>query len=110
MRLYPLGAPRAVIDHPVWGNFAADPDHGGFDLPDELSDEMHSFHHRGKKIWETEDERSERLHGDETARQRDPATLYAAIGELVSLARKAGAADSAPETAKAAPRAATAAK
>jgi hypothetical protein len=62
MRLYPYNAPRTVIDHPVWGHFEADSDRG-FDLPDELSDELGSFRHRGKPLFETEDERSLREHG-----------------------------------------------
>ena len=84
-RLYPKGAPREAIDHPDWGHFNADPDHGGFDLPDEMSDEMHSFHHRGKPVWETEDERSLRQHGEELARRRDPAALYDAVGDFTSV-------------------------
>jgi hypothetical protein len=40
MRIYPYkGAPREVFDHPQWGHFEADME-GGFDLPDELSDEL----------------------------------------------------------------------
>ena len=97
MRLYPLNAPRTVIDHPVWGHFEADPDHGGFDLPDEMSDEMHSFHLRGKPMWESEDERSVRLHGEESARRRDPESLYNAVAELLGLAKRAGIAESAED-------------
>jgi hypothetical protein len=90
MRLYPLNAPRTVIDHPVWGHFEAD-DHGGFDLPDEMSDELHSFSHRGKRIWETEDERSLRLHGEDLARRRDPAALYDAVDNFTGLLGKLAA-------------------
>lgn len=94
MRLYPLGATQAVIDHPQWGRFEPG-EHGGFDLPDDLSDELHSFCQRGKRIWETELERSERLHGEETERRRDPQTLYGAVAELLGLAKKAGEAQAA---------------
>lgn len=109
-RLYPIGAPRPAFDHGQWGHFDAAAD-GGFDLPDELSDEMYSFHHRGKKVWETEDERSDRLHGDEMARRRDPANLFDAVERLVALGQRVGAsqagaddgeAPAAPKRAKAA--------
>lgn len=90
MRLYPLNAPRTVVDHPVWGHYEAD-DEGGFDFPDEMSDELHSFCHRGKRIWENEDERSLRLHGDEVARRRDPQSLYAAVEKIASMAEQFGA-------------------
>ena len=92
MRLYPLNSPRTVIDHPKWGHIEADPRDGGFDLSDELSDELHSFHHRGRKLWETEDERSLRLHGDDLARRRDPAALYDAVGDVTGLFKQLGAA------------------
>ena len=94
MRLYPLNAPQQVIDHPDWGRFDAHPDHGGFDLPDELSDELHSFHHRGRRIWETEDERSERLHKADLDRRRDPASLYDAVDGFSELIRRLTAAGS----------------
>ena len=55
---------------------------GGFDFPDEMSDRLHRAHHRGRKAWETEIERDERLHGEDLARRRDPATLYDAVGEF----------------------------
>jgi hypothetical protein len=94
MRLYPRGAPRTVIDDPVWGHFEAD-EHGGFDLPDEMSDEQHSFHHRGKPAWENDDERSVRLHGEDLDRRRDPAALYDAVGDVTALFRQIGSALSA---------------
>jgi hypothetical protein len=87
MRLYPLNAPRTVHDHPEWGHFEADGE-GGFDFPDEMSDELHSFHHRGKPLWENEDERSVRLHGDEVSRQRDPQALYAAVTDIANITRQ----------------------
>jgi hypothetical protein len=92
MRLYPKGAPQAVIDHPVWGRYeviAGDgEDAGGFDLPDELSDEMHSFCYRGKRIWETEDERAERRQREGLAHRRDPAALYETVSDMADLTRQ----------------------
>jgi hypothetical protein len=91
MRLYPKGAPQAVIDHPVWGHHEAikgdGEDAGGFELPDELSDELHSFHYRGKRIWETEDERSERRQREGLAHRRDPAALYETVSDMADLTR-----------------------
>lgn len=88
MRLYPTNdVPRTVIDHPAWGHFEAG-GHGGFDLPDELSDEMHSFHHRGKRIWETEDERSDRLRLEGLAHRRDPAALFETVSGMADLTRQ----------------------
>lgn len=95
MRLYPKGAPQAVIDHPVWGRYeviAGDgEDAGGFDLPDELSDEIHSFHYRGKRIWETEDERAERRQREGLAHRRDPAALYETVSGMADLTRQLAA-------------------
>jgi hypothetical protein len=91
MRLYPKGAPQAVIDHPVWGHHEAikgdGEDAGGFELPDELSDELHSFHYRGKPIWETEDERAERRQREGLAHRRDPAALYETVSDMADLTR-----------------------
>src|SRR5580698_6241400 len=70
-----------AVDDPQYGHFVPDPAHGGFDLPDELSDRLAGFCHRGKPAWETEEQRGERLHGEDLDRRRDPAMLYDAVGE-----------------------------
>jgi hypothetical protein len=75
-----------AFDDPEYGHFEAGPD-GGFDFPDELSDRQHRFHFRGKRAWETEDERNFRLHGEESDRRRDPETLYNAVAEIAKLAQ-----------------------
>jgi hypothetical protein len=85
-----------AIDDPVFGHFEPGKDHGGFDLPDELSDQLHSIHVRKKPAWETEEERDERLHGEETARRRDPETLYAAVADIANIAKELTAAKAAP--------------
>lgn len=69
-----------AVDDPEYGHFEPDPDHGGFEFPDEMSDRLAGFHHRGKPVWETEEQRGERLHGEDLARRRDPAMLYDAVG------------------------------
>ena len=84
MRLYSR-TNAGAIDDPEFGHFDADEEHGGFDLPDELSDRMHRFHPGGRTAWETEDERAQRLHGDEQARRRDPETLYNAVEQIASI-------------------------
>jgi hypothetical protein len=76
-----------AIDDPVYGHFEPDPDHGGFDLPDELSDHLLSVHVRKKPAWEDEAGRNDRLHGEERDRRRDPESLYTAVAEIASIAK-----------------------
>lgn len=73
-----------AIDDPEFGHFGLK-DHGGFDLPDELSDRLRAFHHRGKPAWETEIERDDRTYGEETARRRDPQSLFTAVEKIAAL-------------------------
>ena len=87
MRLYSR-TNAGAIDDPAYGHFEADPDHGGFDLPDELSDQLHSVHVRKRPAWETEEERNERLHGEESARRRDPEQLYNAVADIANIAKE----------------------
>ena len=87
MRLYPLGAAQAAIDHPEYGHIKAGKG-GGFDLSDDLSDELASFCIRGKRIWETEDERSERLQREGLAARRDPAALFDTVSGMADLTRQ----------------------
>ena len=62
---------------------------GGFDFPDDDAAEViASFAVKGKKLWETEGERVERLHGMEMARRRDPASMLTAMEENAALTRK----------------------
>lgn len=78
-----------AVDDPEYGHFEPGPDHGGFDMPDELSDRLHSFHHRkGRQLWETEEQRAERTHGLEMARRRDPASMLAAMEDNQALVRQ----------------------
>jgi hypothetical protein len=96
-----------AIDDPVYGHFEPSEDHGGFDLPDELSDHLHSVHVRKKPAWETEEERDERLHGEESARRRDPEQLYNAVADIANIAKELTAmrAQPAPSVPAAAPAA-----
>ena len=82
MRLYSRTGATAH-DHPGYGRFEADAD-GGFDFPDDVADELHSFHVRKSPLWETEIERQARRGSEEEARMRDPATLAALVAQLVN--------------------------
>lgn len=87
MRLYSL-TNASAIDDPQYGHFEPDPGHGGFDLPDELADHLHSVHLRKRKAWETDTERDDRRHGEERDRRRDPETLYNAVADIATLAKQ----------------------
>lgn len=79
MRLYTLtGAAR--VDDPEFGSFTANSD-GSFDFPNPLSDRLHGFAFGGKRAWESDAEREQRIVSEELDRMRDPATLLAAIKE-----------------------------
>ncbi len=79
MRLYTLtGAAR--VDDPEFGSFTANPD-GSFDFPNPLSNKLHGFAFGGRKAWESDAEREQRIVSEELDRMRDPATLLAAIKE-----------------------------
>ena len=95
MRLY--SRMNAVAhDHPGYDEtFKPNAEDGAFDFPDDVADELHRFHQRGKPAWETEDERNLRLHGEESARRRDPEALYNAVADIANLARQAGGQQSA---------------
>lgn len=103
MRLYPLNHTPETVKDPEFGLFHVQ-EHGGFDFPDELSDRLHRHHVRGQKLWETQVERDKRLHGEEDARRRDPATMYDAVARLVELAERSGGAQAqAPDLSKLSP-------
>lgn len=95
MRLYSRTGATA-LDDPEYGHFEAGPS-GGFDFPDELSDRLHSFHVAGRPLWETDVERQHRLIAEEAARRQDPATLLAAVEQLVSAAKATAEPEPEPE-------------
>ncbi|MFI5814847.1 hypothetical protein ACIA7S_28310 [Streptomyces sp. NPDC051643] len=85
MRLYSTtGATR--LDDPEHGTFDVD-EAGGFNFPDEVSDRLHAFHMGGKAMWESDIERQQRLMSEELERRKDPATLLAAVEQLVKAAQ-----------------------
>ena len=84
MRLYPRREGTEAVDH-AGVRYTAQPD-GGFDLPHELTEQLHSVHDRGERLWEDAIERQRRLITEEAARRADPATLLAAVEQLVKQA------------------------
>lgn len=78
-----------VVDAPE-GHFEAGPD-GGFALPAALHQRLHAAHVNGKRMWEDEIERGERLHLEDLARRQDPATLYASVAGIADLFQKLAA-------------------
>jgi hypothetical protein len=92
MRLYSRIGATAVDDGDE--HYAA-ADDGGFDFPEDVGARLHSFHAAGKALWEDSIERQARMMREEAARRADPATLLAAVEQLVA----AAAASSKPEPA-----------
>jgi|ERR1700722_9402801 len=88
MRLYAIRGDVPAVTDPEYGHFTEDKDGGYFDFPDELSDRLSRFAHRRRKIWETQEERDARLHGQELARRRDPESLYTAVSGMAELTKK----------------------
>lgn len=89
MRLFTRTGATA-LDHPAFGHFDAD-ELGGFDFPNELSDQLHGFSAGGRPLWETDIERQHRTIREELERRRDPATLMDAVAQLVSAAQAVAA-------------------
>lgn len=96
MRLYTRTGATA-LDHPTYGHFDAD-EQGGFNFPNELSDQLHGFAVAGRPLWETDIERQNRLIAEEMERRRDPATLMAAVQQLVDAAQSTKAPTEPPAT------------
>jgi len=86
MRLYSLMGADQHVD-PEYGRFTPD-EAGGFDFPDEVSDALGGFAVKGRRLWETEEARADRLHGMEMARRRDPASMLTAMEDNQALVRQ----------------------
>jgi hypothetical protein len=85
MRLYTRTGATA-LDHPDYGHFDAD-DNGGFDFPDDVSEQLHRFHVGGRPAWESDIERQARLLDEERQRRQDPETLLAAVEQIMRAAQ-----------------------
>jgi hypothetical protein len=105
MRLYSRTGATAH-DQPGYGLIEPGPD-GGFDFPDDVAEEVLSFHIGKKPLWETEIGHAARLAAEEEARMRDPATLAALVAQLVKAQAPPPAVPAAPKAApaKGAPKA-----
>lgn len=99
MRLYTRTGATALTDPATGIVYEAD-EHGGFDFPDDLSDQLHRFAVRGKPMWESDVEQQNRLGREEMARRRDPASLYDAVAQLMSAAQSVQAVSVAPADAE----------
>jgi len=106
MRLYPR-AGQTAIDDPEYGHFDAGPD-GGFDLPEDLAERLRRFHVDKAPVWETDIERQARLLNEELERRKDPATLLAAVEQLVAAAAQTAPTEPAPAKSRTAKKATTA--
>lgn len=100
MRLYSRTGATA-LDDPDYGHFDAGPN-GEFDLPEDFAERLRRFHVGRQPLWETDIERQHRLINEELERRKDPATLLAAVEQLVSAA-KATTAEPAAEPSPAKP-------
>lgn len=100
MRLYTRTGATALTD-PATGKVYEADEQGGFDFPDEVSDQIHKFAVRGKPQWENDIERQRRLLAEEAERRRDPATLLSTVEQIVKAAQGTKAAE--PEPAKGTP-------
>lgn len=89
MRLYPRQG-QTTLDHPDYGHFDAGDD-GGFDLPEDVGEQMHAFHVGGRPLWETDIERQRRLAEEELERRRDPQTMLDVMERLLAAAKPAPA-------------------
>lgn len=85
MRLYTRTGATALDDN-LFGHFDAGPD-GSFDVPEEFGEQLRRFHLAGRPAWETDIERQHRLMDEELQRRQDPATLLAAVEQIVAAAR-----------------------
>jgi hypothetical protein len=95
MRIYPLSGDVLAIDAPE-GHFEAAED-GGFDLPDTLSDRLHSMGVRGRRQWEDAIDRQRRTAAEESSHRGDPSTLLAAVEELIRTVAGKSATSGAPD-------------
>jgi hypothetical protein len=87
MRLYSLIGAIAHED-PEYGHFEAGEGDGSFLFPDEVSEVLVTTGVKGRKLWETEDQRATRLHGQEMARRRDPASMLEVMETNAALTRQ----------------------
>lgn len=97
MRLFSRAGATAVDDGPA--SYKPGPD-GGFDFPEDLGERLHAVHDGGVQVWENSIEKQQRLIAEEAARRADPATLLAAVEQLVAAAHATAPAEPVKPAAK----------
>lgn len=107
MRLYSRVGATGVDD--AGQSYEPGPD-GGFDFPELLAEQLHGTYAAREPLWENNIERQQRLMGEELERRKDPATLLAAVEQLVAAAASTRPAEPAPVKAAAKTPAAKAVK
>lgn len=115
MQLYSRNGPQTVVHE---GNQYATGKDDVINVPDDFGRLLHHTHIGGLQVWETGQERKDRMEAEELARRRDPANLYdllarqqkpdtasiqAAIDAAVEAALTVERAKHAPEASKAEP-------
>lgn len=85
MRLYTRTGATALTDPKTGITYEAD-EQGGFDFPDELSEEQQRFATRGKPMWENDIQRQRRLLAEEMERRKDPAAMLGVMEQLLHAA------------------------
>lgn len=100
MRLFSREDATGVDD--AGNSYTPGPD-GGFDFPEDLAERLHGTCVAGRPLWETNVERQQRLIDEELKRRADPATLLAAVEQLVAAAAATRPAEPAPAPAEPAP-------
>jgi hypothetical protein len=98
MRLYTRTGATALTDPKTGITYKAD-EQGGFDFPDEFSDEQQGFATRGRPMWENDIQRQRRVMAEEMERRKDPAAMLEVMEQLLQAAKSAPAAPPAPEAA-----------
>ena len=75
MRLYTLTG-AASVSNDEHGTFEVDPETGAVEVPEALGRILHGTCFGGRRVWEDDAERSQRLVAEDLERRRDPAVLY----------------------------------
>ena len=63
-------------------------DDGAFEFPEDLANELVTYHVNGQPLWETDLARRQRLVAEEMERRKDPATLLSAVEQILAAAQK----------------------
>lgn len=87
MRLYSLTGATALTDPATGETYRPHVEHGGFDFPDEFSDQIQRFATRGKPQWENDIQRQQRLLAAEMERRKDPAAMLGVMEQLLQAAK-----------------------